>query len=403
MKLRIIIVAILSFEIIGTAAAPQDLTKLQVVLRLPEMEKVEAEKVVYKQVDNFSLRAFIYRPPGSDIKSALPAVIFVNGVGIPSLPEWGQYTGWGKLVAASGMIAVTYQSRPLSSREDTEDLLEYIRTHAPDLKIDADRLAIWACSGNVSVGFPLIMQKERGYIRCAVLYYGMADDIRAFSALRQDLPLFIARAGLDFYGLNKDIDVFVDAALKADLRFELVNYLEGHHGFDVYDNNDDSRQIMMRTLDFLKFNLHKPLQSKPRPLLTATNLSSLAAAGQIETAKKLFHEKLNQYRQEKLENPLAYREISEASLTEVGRDLLREKKEKEALVIFELAVEAYPESPVVINNLADAYEALGESALAVKNAEKVLALLEKAENLDDEQKAKIREDAAEKIRRLKKQ
>jgi len=65
-------------------------------------------------------------------------------------------------------------------------------------------------------------------------------------------PIFIARAGLDSADLNAGLDQFVQLALKHNLSIEVVNHAAGHHGFDIEDDNDRSREIIKRTIEFLK-------------------------------------------------------------------------------------------------------------------------------------------------------
>ena len=65
-------------------------------------------------------------------------------------------------------------------------------------------------------------------------------------------PMFVARAGLDDASLNAGLDRFVQLALKNNASIEVLNHATGHHGFDIEDNNDRSREILKRTLEFLK-------------------------------------------------------------------------------------------------------------------------------------------------------
>jgi hypothetical protein len=65
-------------------------------------------------------------------------------------------------------------------------------------------------------------------------------------------PIFIARAGLDDKELNDGIDRFVQLALSKNLTLDVVNHATGHHAFDIEDNNERSRDIIKRTLDFIR-------------------------------------------------------------------------------------------------------------------------------------------------------
>jgi hypothetical protein len=65
-------------------------------------------------------------------------------------------------------------------------------------------------------------------------------------------PMFIARAGLDDADLNAGLDHFVQIALSRNATLDLANHATGHHGFDVDDNNERSREIVKRTIEFIK-------------------------------------------------------------------------------------------------------------------------------------------------------
>jgi hypothetical protein len=65
-------------------------------------------------------------------------------------------------------------------------------------------------------------------------------------------PMFIARAGLDDASLNAGLERFVQLALKNNVSIEVLNHATGHHGFDIEDNNTRSREILKRTIAFLK-------------------------------------------------------------------------------------------------------------------------------------------------------
>jgi hypothetical protein len=64
--------------------------------------------------------------------------------------------------------------------------------------------------------------------------------------------MFIARAGLDDEGLNAGLDRFVQLALKNNVSIEVLNHATGHHGFDIEDDNTRTREILKRTIEFLK-------------------------------------------------------------------------------------------------------------------------------------------------------
>jgi FKBP-type peptidyl-prolyl cis-trans isomerase len=71
---------------------------------------------------------------------------------------------------------------------------------------------------------------------------------------------------------------------------------------------------------------------------------------------------------------------AESDFNSWGYRLIRQKKLKEAIGIFKLNVEAYPNSANVYDSLADAYAQNGDTQLAIENYEKALAIDPKSES-----------------------
>lgn len=120
----------------------QDVLVRPLVYQIPGMNKVQVkENIEFKKVNDTSLKLDIYYPPGFDKKKNLPVVVFNNGVGSMDLPKWRVYKDWARLIAANGMIAVSHQTRP-NQRTTVEDggaVLDYLKQHAQELNIDADK------------------------------------------------------------------------------------------------------------------------------------------------------------------------------------------------------------------------------------------------------------------------
>jgi dienelactone hydrolase len=68
-------------------------------------------------------------------------------------------------------------------------------------------------------------------------------------------PLLIARAGRDHPFLNASLDRFVERALASNATLDLLTHPQGRHGFDILDDQPRTREILTRTLDFLKTHL----------------------------------------------------------------------------------------------------------------------------------------------------
>lgn len=278
---------ILSAPTTGIAQDPdwvKELAPKRIVYSVPGMNRVRVKRdVMYKRVAGAELKMDVYTPRGAR-NSPRPAVIFIHGGRIPenlraTPKDWGAYVSFGQLVAASGFVGVTFNHRFYAwesladSQADLIDLIAYVREHAAGLGVDRERIVLWSVSaGSIFLSQPL--RERPPYIRCVVAYYSELDlqgerasvpqsvtdeTLREFSPLyhlsaggKGFPPLFVARAGLDDPGLNAGIDRFVQAALARNLTVEVVNHATGHHGFDVEDNNDRSREIIRRTLEFIR-------------------------------------------------------------------------------------------------------------------------------------------------------
>ena len=293
-KLIALLLVMLPFVRIGGAqqsAEPEDPAWLKefahkrIVYSLPGMEQIKARKgVTYKRAQAAELKMDVYSPPGSQGGARRPAVIFIHGGRVPpnlrtTPKDWAVYVSFGQLAAAAGFVGVTFNHRfyaweSLSdSQSDVTDLIAYVRDNADSLGVDKDRIILWAVSaGGIFLSKPL--SELPPYIRCMVAYYSVLDlrdmrkqtpqsvsdeTLREFSPIHHlskhkkgAPPIFIARAGLDAAELNAGIDRFIQAALANNVTMDVANHASGHHGFDIEDDNDRSRDIIKRTLEFIK-------------------------------------------------------------------------------------------------------------------------------------------------------
>ncbi len=270
-----------------TDTKAEENTMPSLVYRIPGMENAIIKRnIEYFSEQETSLTVDIYYPPRFKFGSNLPAVLVVFGFSNDAakklvgsrLKDSSWYRSWGKLIAASGMAALIYETD--SPEKDLNILLQFLQNHADKFHIDRNRLGIYSCSGNVPTALVNCMDKTKKYLLCAAFYYGfllMTDhenipEIESFSEkfgfsapklnadlkLRDDLPLLIVRAGRDNNPhLNSTIDHFISKAVSQNLQINFINYQEGQHGFDAYDDNDQSREIIKKTIDFLKFYLFR--------------------------------------------------------------------------------------------------------------------------------------------------
>jgi dienelactone hydrolase len=253
-------------------AQQPDILEQQAVLRLPGMESVRADTgIVFQEAAGRALKLDLFHPLKSGGKSKTapmrsPVVIFVNGVGFddPPLRRWGIYQSWGRLVAVSGMAAVTHDSRRDTPREDLEALVAHLKQNADRYRIDPDNIGIWACSANLIHGSRYALNPANTHVKAAVFYYGGIDTTN----LRTDLPILVGRGGLDNAATNAGMDGWVWRALRRNATVTSINVPNGRHAFDLFDDVEPSRDAIRSTLAFLRTNLSPAMQEGRRARAT---------------------------------------------------------------------------------------------------------------------------------------
>jgi dienelactone hydrolase len=252
------------------------ITRQRLVVQTPAMTRVLVDRdLEFGREFSPGLRFDVYRPALAT-QSMLPAVIFVMGYSEARAPEtvgcnfkdWAAYADWGRLVASSGAIAITYTNE--DPVRDADALIGHIESNAESLGIDPARLGLWSCSGNTATALA-VLQRHRD-IKCAALCYGYLLDapghdevahaaarfgfVDAMAGMRigdlADVPTLVVRAGNDETpGLNASLDRFVEHALDANLPISVLNYRDGVHAFDVAEPTAEAREVVHRVCRFL--------------------------------------------------------------------------------------------------------------------------------------------------------
>src|ERR1700752_4355272 len=96
------------------AKTPAELVMPPIVYNLPGMENVSVlSNLKYSDVENPHLLMDVYMPSGLRAGEARPVVLFIHGGAKPEyrIKDWGIYQSWGRLIAAAGMIGVTFTHR----------------------------------------------------------------------------------------------------------------------------------------------------------------------------------------------------------------------------------------------------------------------------------------------------
>lgn len=254
---------------------------------LPEVTAVEVERnLVYKEVEGRKLRMDVYRPADRPSSTRLPAVVFIHGGPVPEerqgsggIKATGGYTSYSRFMAASGLAAVTFNFRfpsvsmaPEATR-DVSDALGYIRKHARELSLDADRLCLFAISGGGVFVSPLLRDPP-WWLQCVVFsntvmdppvfevlsealgphlsgvpdqFEASHDAIGALAASDGSLPrIVVARAGEDYAALNEALDRFIARALEVNAPLDVMNHSEAPHGWEHQADGPRTREMIRR-------------------------------------------------------------------------------------------------------------------------------------------------------------
>lgn len=239
---------------------------------------------VYKQIGTNNLLMDIYTPEKSDPKAKLPVVIFVHGEGpeifIKDAKDGGLYSNYGKLLSSMGYAAITFNHPRASSNfskinevsKDILDAVEHVRKNAELWNIDVNRICVWTFSlGGIYTG--LFLNNNEKKVKCLISYYGLLD-IYAKISKHDDMyekftpeeylsnlnsnecSILIVKAAKDkTEAVNKSIDKFIQEAEANSIKYDYVIHNTGGHAFDVMNDNNETRNVIRKTLEFIKENL----------------------------------------------------------------------------------------------------------------------------------------------------
>jgi len=303
-RMHAVLTVILVITPIPGAAQAQnrDPSKIPVVYSVPGMSQaVVRSGVVFDNSSATPLALDAYLPRGLRKGERRPAIVFISGG--ERVRHWRWFISWGQLAAAHGMVGIVPDKRyPRGfdgmrvGVEDTEKLLAFLQTQGDTLSVDPQRICLWTFSAGgrlTSVGLQpdktdgpngpggprqAGMPALPGSVRCLVSFYGVLDMSGELSSVSNEAdremllrryspvqaleslvasggkspPVFIARAGKDVPLINNGIDRFTSAALRLNVPITVVNYADGDHGFDGFNDTSQSRAIIAAALRFVQ-------------------------------------------------------------------------------------------------------------------------------------------------------
>ena len=271
--------------------SPDEMFKKEVVFKLSGMDQVKVQKEISYNHGEGKFLLDLYFPPGAVRGQKLPLVVLVHGEAeARNMKDSGPYTSMGRVIAASGLAAATFNHRTLLQGfqikdviADIENLIAFLINNADAYGIDKNRIAVWALSSGVPYGLYAGIHNHPAYIKCIVAYYGFgefaslcgllnipfnaggwasiqAEQYSPLQFLSQNpdriAPMFITRAGRDqIPHLLESLDGFISTALANNIHIDLYNHPNGVHAFDLFNDEPRTHEIIEKTLEFLKRHL----------------------------------------------------------------------------------------------------------------------------------------------------
>lgn len=245
------------------------------------------QDVVYGASEDTRLLMDVFRPAGTGA-ARFPVLIFFNAsVGPQKTTSFGGFYGsWALTAASKGIVAIVPDLRPGHQAQDLQKLLNHLAERAADYGADPIAIAVYAGSGNVYTALPVLQDPRQTAVKAAVMYYGSA----VINEFRRDLPILYVRAGLDRPPLNRDITELAARAVSQNAPVTLLNHPTGHHAFEALDDDDATRDVIDRTLDFVKRATAPSYQSAMRKALPEATAAAHVVTGNYGQAAKLYAE-----------------------------------------------------------------------------------------------------------------
>ncbi len=257
-----------------------------------------------------------------------------------------------------------------------------------------DKTRVGAAGGSCGVNHAINLSRRHPEVKSLVLLAGSTDARgRRFLLENAWLPVFTSAAADDQFGAGVIKEMEWLSQVNGNPRNTFVGFKDGKHGTEIFGPHPElPKQIVAWYVDTL---VKSP--ADPKATLTARHTpvsefwSALDGPGGIPKATAIF-------REAKQKDPNAYL-FPENVLNLAGYEKLQAGATKDAVEIFKLNVEAYPQSANAQDSLGDGYLADGQKDLALAAAKKSLEMLAADPSPEDFKKA-VRQSAEDKIAKL---
>jgi dienelactone hydrolase len=258
-----------------------------------------------------------------------------------------------------------------------------------------DRNRIGAAGASCGVNQSILLARRHPEVKTVVLLSGNATPpAREYLRETPGLPVFGA-ASLDDGNAVSGMKWILGWSRNEQNTF--VEFRAAGHGTDMFAVEAGLQPMILDWFDgklrTAPATLPAP-SSPPPPTAVEKFWTLLTKPGGLEQARRMFDD--TRERDPKLIL------FPEGEMNVQGYSLLQTGNVKDAIVVFQMNVDAYPQSANTYDSLSDTHLAAGNREEALRLAEKALAVLESDEHASDEFSALVRESAEKKIKELRK-
>jgi hypothetical protein len=204
----------------------------------------------------------LYLPAGR--AAARPVIVFLHGLypasWRPSPRQWPTYVGYGATAAASGVAGVVADVAlhdPADYPRAADVIGGIIDEVRGDVRIDSDRVALWAFSGG-GLLTGRWLSGSRPWLRCVALSYPVLAPLHGWSvdqAFRPTEtlssgapPIVLTRVGRERPEIAATLPPFLERAERLGVPLEVLDVAEGQHAFDSLDHQAASREAVSSAL-----------------------------------------------------------------------------------------------------------------------------------------------------------
>ncbi len=225
----------------------------ELVYKHPNMNMVKIKSnIVYNLGQDKPQMMDLYYPIEANLPQPKTVIMAHGSSSMENIKDMDVFQSWGKVMAASGFTAIVFNWRPDDAPADMSALISYVRENHVELKIHKDNISLFAFSAGVENAFKEAINGNSDFIKSFIAYYGKIDP-SSFEKLRKNQcpAVFIAMGALDDIFSTDCNDEFINNAKKLGSPIEFIIHSKGEHGFDVFNDDEETKLIIDKTIEFI--------------------------------------------------------------------------------------------------------------------------------------------------------